>query len=140
VTESELLKRLQLRLSDIGRFFRNHVGLGWQGEATRIDRPGLYPVQAGDVVIRNARPLRAGLCVGSSDLVGWVPHTVTPDDVGRTVSLFATAEAKSRTGRLTPEQRNFLAAVRACGGIAIEARDVEEAVAQINQQRTGQQP
>jgi hypothetical protein len=40
-------------------------------------------------------------------------------------------------GRLTDEQRNFLEQVRCAGGIAIEARDVDTTLAQINEQRTG---
>jgi hypothetical protein len=138
MTEAELLKRLMLAISNAGsRIFRNHVGVGWQGETVQFARRGRVMVEPGDVLVRQARPLRAGLCVGSSDLVGWTPHTITAADLGRSVSIFTSVEAKSASGRLTPEQTQFLAAVRRSGGIAIEARDIDLTVAQINEQRTG---
>lgn len=138
MTEAELLKRLMLRLSDATmRVFRNHVGLGWQGEVVRFARSGKVLVEPGDVLVRKARPLSAGLCTGSSDLIGWKTVDITPDMLGRRVAIFAAIEGKSERGRLREEQERFLAVVRRAGGIAVEAREVEETVAQINEQRRG---
>jgi hypothetical protein len=136
MTESELLKRLMLGLTDPDtRVFRNQVGQGWYGAHLRIGRHVNLPLCPGDVVVRNARHLQAGLCVGSSDLVGWRTVVVTPDMVGRDVALFCAIEAKAEAGRLTPEQANFLQRVRDAGGIGVEARSVEQAIEEIKQQR-----
>lgn len=138
MTESELLKRLMLGLSipDM-RVFRNHTGQGWHGNAHRFTSRGFVDVQPGDVVIRNARPLTAGLCTGSADLIGWRTVVVTPDMVGCDIAVFTAIEAKSRTGRLTVEQTRFLDAVRAAGGIGVEARDVDGALSAVKEQERG---
>ena len=96
------------------RMFRNNVGTGWQGQVVSKD--------LGAVVIQNARPLHAGLCVGSSDLIGWKTVTITPDMVGQQVAMFVAAEVKTATGRLTGEQQNFLNKVRDAGGLAVVIR------------------
>lgn len=140
MTEAELLKRLMLAITGIGsRVFRNQVGHAWHGTGEAIvARWGTtVQLQPGDVVLRQARRVQAGLCVGSSDLVGWTPHTITAEDLGRTVAIFTAVEAKAERGRLSPEQANFIRAVKACGGIAVEARTTEHAIADINEQRRG---
>jgi dihydroxyacid dehydratase/phosphogluconate dehydratase len=43
------------------------------------------------------------------------------------VAVFTSIEVKSATGRLRPEQRQWLEAVQAAGGIAGVARSVEDA-------------
>jgi len=106
MTESRLVARLRVELSMLGaRIFRNNVGMA-------IDRKG--------------HTIRFGLCAGSSDLIGWVPVTITREMVGREVAVFTALECKSRTGRASTRQKNFLAAVRAAGGIAVLARSVED--------------
>jgi len=69
------------------------------------------------------------LCVGSSDLIGWRSVTVRPEDVGRRLAVFVAIEAKTGGARLTKEQRAFVEAVRAAGGLAGVARSVEDAAA-----------
>ena len=64
---------------------------------------------------------------GSADLIGWSSVTITADMVGQTVAVFTSIEVKSATGRLRPEQRQWLEAVQAAGGIAGVARSVEDA-------------
>ena len=70
-------------------------------------------------VLKNAAgiPIKFGLCVGSSDLIGIAPG-------GR----FLAVEIKTPTGKATPEQMRFIEAVRARGGIAGIARSPEEAL------------
>lgn len=101
------------------RLFRQNVGQGWVGRLIRQ--------QAGTVELAAARPLHAGLCEGSSDLIGWRTVEVTPDMVGQRLAVFTAIEVKSETGRPTPEQMKFLDAVRNAGGIACVARSVEDA-------------
>lgn len=111
------------------RLFRNNVGQGWIGKSTRFSRADTVTVQPGDVLIRQARALHAGLCEGSPDLIGWRGVEITPDMVGQRVAVFAGLEVKTDTGRPTPEQMRFIAAVRDAGGIAGIVRSPESAAA-----------
>jgi hypothetical protein len=108
------------------RLFRNNVGTGWAGPATRITAGNLRAVaaqlQPGDVVIRNGRPLHAGLCVGSSDLIGW---RTTESGLAQ----FVAVEVKSERGRVSSEQTRFIDAVNQAGGCAGIARSVGDAQA-----------
>lgn len=76
---------------------------------------------------QHGRPVQFGLAKGSSDLIGWTTRTITPDMVGQRVAVFTSIEVKTATGRLRPEQRQWLDAVQAAGGIAGVARSVEDA-------------
>lgn len=71
-------------------------------------------------VLKNAAniPIKFGLCVGSSDLIGIAPG-----------GQFLAVEIKTAKGRATPEQIRFIEAVRARGGIAGIARSPEDALA-----------
>ena len=107
------------------RLWRNNVGTGWAGQATKVTGGNLRAVsqalRPGDVVIRQGRPLHAGLCVGSSDLIGYRQV----DGVAQFVAL----EVKSATGRATKEQVQFLDHIQAAGGLAGIARSVDDAAA-----------
>jgi hypothetical protein len=105
--ESALLHRLLIRCSELGaRVFRNNVG--------RLqDRHGRY--------------VQYGLCVGSSDLIGYLPVTIRPEHVGQTLAVFVAIEAKSATGALRPEQRQFLNVVGQHGAITCLARSEADA-------------
>ncbi len=76
----------------------------------------------------NGRPVTFGLCKGSADLIGWRSVTVTPEMVGQQVAIFTSIEVKAATGRIRPEQQQWLNAVQAAGGIAGVARSVGEAM------------
>jgi hypothetical protein len=76
---------------------------------------------------QHGRPVQFGLCKGSADLIGWRTVTVTPEMVGTQVAVFLSIEVKTPTGRLRPEQQQWLDAVQAAGGIAGVARSVEDA-------------
>jgi hypothetical protein len=105
------------------RLWRNNVGLGWCGRSDRATEANLRALagslRPGDVVIRNARPLHAGLCLGSSDLIGYR----TVDGVAQFVAL----EVKSATGRPTTEQRAFLDHITHAGGCGGVVRTVDDA-------------
>lgn len=109
---------LKLTADDSTRLFRNNVGMGWVGKAQRC--------KDGSVLIENARPLHAGLCEGSSDLIGWHSIVVTPELVGKRLAVFVGLEAKTGSGRLEKEQIAFIAAIHRAGGVAGEARSVEQ--------------
>lgn len=64
----------------------------------------LWRNNVGVLTDANGRPVRYGLAndsaqlnavLKSSDLVGWRPHLVTPDDVGRTLAVFCARECKA---------------------------------------------
>lgn len=105
------------------RLWRNNTGVGWAGQATKVTPGNLRAVsqalRPGDVVIRQGRPLHAGLCVGSSDLIGYRQV----DGVAQFVAL----EVKSATGRATKEQSQFLEHITAAGGCAGVVRSVADA-------------
>jgi hypothetical protein len=76
----------------------------------------------------NGRPVTFGLCKGSADLIGWTSRTITPEMVGQQIAVFTSIEVKSSSGRVKPEQQQWLNAVQAAGGIAGVARSVGEAM------------
>jgi hypothetical protein len=117
LTEQQIQQRIRLALSrGPVRLYRNNTG-------TLRDQHG--------------RPVQFGLAVGSADLIGWTTRTITPDMVGQQVAVFTSIEVKSATGRLRPEQRQWLEAVQAAGGIAGVARSVEDAARLTTAQHGG---
>jgi hypothetical protein len=66
---------------------------------------------------RQGRIVRYGLCNGGSDLIGLAPD-----------GIFFAVEVKTATGKPTPEQLTFIAAIRRQGGRAGVARSPAEAV------------
>ena len=113
------------------RLWRNNVGTGWAGQATRITAGNLRAVASqlrpGDVVIRGGRPLHAGLCVGSSDLIGYSALVVRPEHVGQRLAVFAAVEVKTERGRPSAEQTRFINHIEQAGGKAGIARSVSDA-------------
>jgi hypothetical protein len=108
VTEQRIQQEIRLAISKGDtRVFRNNTG-------TLRDA--------------NGRPVQFGLAKGSADLIGWTTRTITPDMVGQRVAVFTSIEVKTPTGRVSPEQRQWLEAVQAAGGIAGVARSVEDAL------------
>jgi hypothetical protein len=106
-SEQSIQQHIRLRCSTGPvRLFRNNTG-------TLYDRQG--------------RPVTFGLAKGSADLIGWRTITITPDMVGQTVAVFTSLEVKAERGRVSPEQRQWLEAVQAAGGIAGVVRSVEDA-------------
>jgi hypothetical protein len=87
----------------------------------------LYRNNTGTLYDRQGRPVTFGLAKGSADLIGWRTITITADMVGQTVAVFTSLEVKAERGRVSPEQRQWLEAVQAAGGIAGVVRSVEDA-------------
>lgn len=119
-TEMGILRQVMLACSrGASRLWRNNSGVGWVGKVA-------YQKQD-ELLLQNARPLRAGLCEGSSDLIGWKSVQVTPEMVGKRLAVFVACEVKSQFGRVTDEQATFLEAVNQAGGIGIVVRNVDDA-------------
>ena len=104
-----------LAVTKFGRIFRNNVGRAWAGKARQTNGDGVF--------IENARPFHAGLCVGSSDLIGWTATQIN----GESVAIFTAIEVKTATGKPTKEQIKFIEAVNNAGGIAGVCRSPREA-------------
>lgn len=77
--------------------------------------------------MRDPVPVRYGLEVGSSDLIGFVSTEISPSMVGQKIAIFTAIEVKSDTGKLSEDQENFLRMVDNFGGISGVARSVQEA-------------
>lgn len=72
---------------------------------------------------KDGRPITTGLPPGFSDLFG---HRA-----GDAMAFYA--EVKTQTGRVRPEQKAFIEAMRKRGAIAGVVRSVEEALALLDQ-------
>ena len=97
-----------------------------------ISTPGvrLFRNNCGALKDQDGRLIRFGVAnPGGSDLIGWRSVTVTPDMVGQKIAVFLAIEVKGERGRATDEQRNFIARVKADGGLAGVARTVDDALA-----------
>lgn len=126
MSEADIMRRLQAAASKLGaRLFRQNVGMAWVGRVEQGYPGRRVLLAAGDVVVRKARPFRAGV-VGMSDLGGWVPVVVTPDMVGQTIAVYTQVEVKTETGAPSSEQRAWLKAVVAAGGRAGIARSDDD--------------
>jgi hypothetical protein len=129
--ETNVIKQVQISATAKGwRLFRNSVGLAWAGnvceERTLKDRNGT-PILV--VELSNARRVHYGLVKGSSDLVGWAPRVIQPEDVGKTLAVFVAIECKTKAyGRTTEEQDRWLSAVANAGGMAYLARESKDGV------------
>lgn len=134
-SETNIGKLIQLALGKIPgvRLFRNNSGKCWIGASKMFNKRQTVNVEAGDVLIQKARFFNAGLCVGSSDYIGFKSVTVTPEMVGKPIAVFLAAEIKTKSGRASQEQINFVNTVNNLGGIAFFATDENEAVQFLKQ-------
>ena len=121
MNEHDQQNQIRAELSHWGTFFRSQVGQAWTGNTIKKTTDG-------GVYIPNARPFNTGLPVGFPDIFGAVPVTITPDMVGQTVAIFAGIEIKTPTGRIRPEQQNFIDFMLSIGARAGVARSTEQAV------------
>jgi hypothetical protein len=119
--ETATMRNIQKAVTVDGdtRLFRNTVGQAFQGRLAEID---------GRRVLLDPRPIKFGLVVGSSDLIGWRSVVVTPEMVGQRIALFAAIEVKEDDGGDGTEgQTRFLEVVKVAGGISGIARNPEQA-------------
>lgn len=128
--ETNLVRNIMLALGKIKgvRTFRNNCGVAWIGKSKRFTKTTTVTVNAGDVLIQNGRVFHGGLCLGSSDIIGFQSLKVTPEMVGQTVAVFMAVEAKTETGRLSPEQKSFIEMVGSFGGISAAVKNEVDAL------------
>jgi len=107
-----------LALSKCGcRIFRNNTGMAYQGKAKYVK---------GDIYLKNYRVLHAGLCEGSSDLIGWTTIEITKEMIGSKVAVFTAIEVKGKRNKASKEQKNFIKQVNDAGGISGISRSEKE--------------
>lgn len=115
MTERNIQQDIRLALSKNGsKIFRNNCG-GFKDQTGRWVTFGV------------ANP-------GGSDLIGWTPVTITPDMVGKKIAVFTAIEVKSASGKIRPEQTNFIDRVKIDGGMAGVARSTDDALQIITNQ------
>lgn len=109
--ETKIQRRIMMALSEAGHtVWRNETGRFWTGKMIHKENK--------TVTLSNAMMIPVGLCVGSSDLIGIQSGT------GR----FFAIEVKTKKGRASKEQINYITHVNKKGGIAGIARSPEEAL------------
>lgn len=123
MSEHKLQNEIRNALCGEGLYFRANVGTGWTGDVTRLPD--------GSILIRNPRPFTTGLPVGFSDVFGIRREVVTPGMIGSSVGIFTALEIKSKTGRVSPQQSAFLAAIKINGGRSGVVRSIEDALGVI---------
>ena len=123
--ETNLVRKIMLELGKNPkiRIFRNNVGKCWIGASKQFTHSQTVNVKSGDVLIQNARFFDAGLCVGSSDLIGLKAVKITPEMVGTELAVFVAIEVKLPNGKVLDNQINFLEMVKKLGGKGIICRD-----------------
>lgn len=128
MSEKDIMQAGMVRASQLGhRLFRNNTCMAWAGQVIRPKRLTSYMLSESDVIIKNARPIHAGLCPGSSDTIGWTTKIITPEMVGQKIAQFTACEFKDKGG-VTGEQVLFISAVTNAGGKAFVARSIEDVV------------
>jgi uncharacterized protein (DUF2345 family) len=131
-SEKSILHKTMVAVSKVGvRVFRNTVGLAYQGKPIRFTEDTTVVCHPGDILIRSARTVHAGLITGSSDLIGWTCREITEHDMGKVIAQFTAIETKAGNNALEEEQRQFLEVVRDSGGLAIVARSPEQAIERL---------
>ena len=133
-SEATIQRQVWLSLGRTSCIFRVNTGRAWVSGAGPAQR-----LKDGSVLVPAGRPIALGLAlpngdplVGCADLLGWSTVTVTPEMVGQTLPVFTAIETKrSKGGRASEAQLNFVAQVTKAGGIAGIANSVEAAHAII---------
>ena len=124
MSETQLMREIQVSAPPNVRLFRNQVGEAWQGQILRSPDGSIY--------IKHPRLVSFGLAKGSSDLIGIEAVTITQDMVGQTFGRFIALEVKLPTNYRRPEdQKDFIAMVRNLGGTADFVNSVQNAAALI---------
>lgn len=120
MSEKSLRNKILLNLHKSCRLFRNNVAKGWIGKT-------FYDSKTNTATINNARRLHAGLCKGSSDLIGWTSIEITEEMVGQKIAVFTAFELKTPKDTPKPEQLNFIEQIKKNGGFAGVVRNYDDA-------------
>ena len=97
-----------------------------QFEASKRGNIRLWRNESGLFYAPNGARVKAGLCKGSSDLIGLRSVLITREMVGTFVGQFMAVEVKTPEGRLTDEQKKYLDTINALGGYGRVFESVEQ--------------
>lgn len=115
--EGDISKLIMLALSQAGcTIWRNESAGVWVGKVLHKE--------VTSVTLGNARFIKAGLCTGSSDLIGLT-----------SCGKFLAVEVKTPTGRATKEQIGFINHVNNRGGFGFVAHSPEMALMELEKCR-----
>ena len=118
--ESSIQNEVQIALSQAGHYnLRINSGQFWGGSILAHDGARL--------VLEHPTKIM-GAPAGTSDIIGCVTRTITPEMVGQTVAIFAALEVKRPGERPEKHQERYLALMRSRGAITGWATSPEEAV------------
>lgn len=137
-SENTVQKQIWLALGRVSCLFRLNTGRAW---LSNNGPSGVKRLNDGSVLITNARSIALGLATpsgetvtGACDLPGWTSVTITPEMVGSKVAVFTSIECKkSKGGKLSPEQANWMEQVKKAGGIAGLASSADDALLIIDE-------
>lgn len=131
VASTVFVKKVHLAASRFATLFRVNTATAWVAseKPIRVSKPTQVTMYPGDVLLRGARPLQAGLHVGGGDLTGWKSEVITASHIGGKFARFVNLECKYGTGRATPDQINFHNQVIEAGGISGIIYSEDEAIA-----------
>lgn len=129
-SESTNQRAIWLGLGGTSTLFRLNTGKAWVSGAGPAQR-----LKDGSVLVPAARPIALGFAmpngdpvVGAADLPGWTTVRITPEMVGHDIAVFTSVETKrTKGGRTSPEQVNWMKQVQRAGGIAGIANSVDAA-------------
>ncbi len=100
VLEKNIQADIRLAASKNGCvLFRANAGMGWAGNV-------IIRHKDGSITIKDPRPFH-GMIEGFPDLVGWKAIKVTPEMVGKIVSIIVLPEVKQLKGKAREAQERF---------------------------------
>lgn len=131
-SEGNVQRTIQLGLGMLSRIFRFNSGKAW---LSNLGPAGVLTLADGSKLIKAPRSIALGMALsngdpvlGQSDLGGWTKITITPEMVGKDVAVVTFIETKrTKGGKASGDQNNFVAQVTAQGGIAGIANSLEAA-------------
>jgi hypothetical protein len=109
--ETKLMRLIMIALS-------NAHCITWRNETSGAYVGKVIHKDARIVTLQNAQLMTFGLCVGSADIIG----------IHKPTGRFLAFEVKTKTGKPTKEQLNFIEQVRAANGIAGIVRSTQDAL------------
>lgn len=119
--ETNIVRMIMVAASRAGaRLWRYNAGMAWAGKTTRN--------ADGSVLVRNAMPFH-GVFEGHPDTAGFMPVVITQDMVGSRMAVACYVEVKTDAGRVSTEQRRFIAMARLMGARAGVARNDDDVMA-----------
>jgi hypothetical protein len=131
-SEGVIQKEIIGALGFLSRLFRLNGGKAWM---SNLGPKGVITLPDGSKLIKAPRPVGLGFTMtngdsvpGQSDLGGWTKVTITPEMVGKDIAVFTAIETKrSKGGKASDDQLNFVDQVQRQGGIAGIANSVDAA-------------